>query len=103
MVGVAPIDFDINLMDNYEKCGWYCYCFDSSLYSGPPFNYNGKSLGLSKIDNEIIVIMNMKKRTIKFKINNEDKGDSYINIPIDKPIFPAILFHSPNDSIEITE
>ena len=103
MVGVTPIDFDINLIDNYEKCRWYCYCIDSSLYSGSPFNYNGKSLGLSKIDNEIIVIMNMKKRTIKFKINNEDKGDSYINIPIDKPIFPAILFHSPNDSIEITE
>ena len=51
MVGVALIDFDINLIDNHEKCGWYCYCIDSSLYSGPPFNYNGKSSGLSKIDN----------------------------------------------------
>ena len=103
MVGVAPIDFDINLEDNYEKCGWYCHCCNSYLYSGPPFNYNYKSSGLSKINNEIIVIMNMKKRTIKFKINNEDKGDSYINIPIDKPIFPDIILYDPNDSIEITE
>ena len=103
MIGVAPIDFDINLVNNYEKCGWYYFCYNSNLYSGPPFNYNGKSLGLSKINNEIIVIMNMKKRTIKFKINNEDKGDSYINIPIDKPIFPAVLLCNTNDSIEITE
>ena len=103
MVGVAPIDFDINLERNFEKCGWYYYCYNSTLYSGPPFNYNNKSSGLSKINNEIIVIMNMKKRTIKFKINNEDKGDSYINIPIDKPIFPAVLLYKTNDSIEITE
>ena len=78
MVGVAPIDFDINLKENFEKCGWYFACDNSYLYSGPPFNYSGKESGLSKINNEIIVIMNMKKRTIKFKINNEDKGDSYI-------------------------
>ena len=45
----------------------------------------------------------MKKKTLKFKINNEDKGDSYVNIPIDKPIFPAVSLYSPNDSIEITE
>jgi len=103
MVGVAPIDFDINLERNFEKCGWYYYCINSSLWSGPPFNYEDKESGLSEINNEIIVIMNMKKRTIKFKINNEDKGDSYINIPIDKPIFPAVLLYDQNDSIEITE
>jgi len=47
--------------------------------------------------------MNMKKRTLKFIINNEDKGDSYINIPIDKPLFPAVLLLNQNDSIEISE
>ena len=45
----------------------------------------------------------MKKRTLKFLINNEDKGDSYINISIDKPLFPAILLCSKNDSIEISK
>ena len=103
MIGVAPIDFDINIVDNYSKCGCYYYCSNSGLYSGPPFNYNGKSSGLSNINEEITVIMNMKKKTLKFKINNEDKGDSYINIPTDKPIFPAVLLYIPNDSIEITE
>ena len=45
----------------------------------------------------------MKKRTLKFLINNEDKGDSYSNIPIDKPIFPVVLLSSLNDSVEILE
>ena len=45
--------------------------------------------------------MNMKKRTLKFIINNEDKGDSYTNIPIDKPIFPAVCLAYQNDSVEI--
>ena len=47
--------------------------------------------------------MNMKKRTLKFIISNEDKGDFYTDIPIDKSIFPAILFSDKNDSVEITE
>jgi len=47
--------------------------------------------------------MNMKKRALKFIINDEDKGDSYTNIPIDKPLFPAIILHHKNDSIEIEE
>ena len=39
MIGVAPIDFDIN-SSMYTNCGWY-YCLDEdSLYSGPPHNYN---------------------------------------------------------------
>ena len=100
MVGIAPIDFDIN--SSYYTCGWYFYCYNSCLYSGPPFNYGGKGTNLSKVNNEVIVVMNMKKRTLKFIINNEDKGDSYINIPRDKPIFPAIILDETNDSVEIS-
>ena len=44
----------------------------------------------------------MKKRTLKFIINNYDRGDSYINIPLDKPLFPAISLMNKNDSVEIT-
>ena len=102
MVGVAPIVFDIN-SSSYNNCGWYLYCNNSTLYSGPPFNYSGKNTNLSKVNDEIIVVMNMKKRTLKFIINNEDKGDSYTNIPIDKPLFPAVLLLDQNDSVEILE
>ncbi len=45
----------------------------------------------------------MKKGTLKFIINNEDKGDSFTDIPIDKPIFPAVILYNKNDSIEIIE
>ena len=103
MVGVAPIDFDISLPYQFNSCGWFLNCYNSSLNSGPPFNYRNFKTNLSQANDEIIVVMNMKKRTIKFIINNEDKGDSYSNIPIDKPLFPAVCLHYKNDSVEINE
>ena len=42
-------------------------------------------------------------RTLKFIINNEDKGISYNNIPIDKSLFPAIILYNHSDSVEISE
>ena len=45
----------------------------------------------------------MKKRTLKFIINNEDKGESYTNIPMEKPIYPAVLLYNTNDSVEISD
>ena len=102
MIGVAPIDFDINTSD-FRNCGWYYYCNNSALYSGPPFNYDNKSTNLSKVQDEIIVVMNIEKRTLKFIINNEDKGESYSNIPIDKPLAPAVFLYYQNDSVEINK
>ena len=102
MVGVAPIDFDIN-NSNWSTCGWYFYCYDSCLYSGPPYNYSSKETNLSRIKDEVEVIMDMNNKTLKFIINNEDKGVSYSNIPIDKPISPAILLCDNKDSVEISE
>ena len=102
MVGVAPIEFYIN-SSSYNTCGWYIYCNNSSLYSGPPFNYSNKNTNLSKIIDEIILVMNFKKRTLKFIINNEDQGNSYTNIPIDKPIFQAVFLYHKEDSVEISE
>ena len=102
MVGVAPSDFDI-CSSNY-RCGWYLFCYYSppKLFSGQPFSYNGLITNLSKVNDEIKVEINMKKRAIKFIINDEDKGYSYENIPIDKPLYPAILLLDTNDSIEIS-
>ena len=102
MVGVAPNDFDIN-SSVYNTCGWYFYFNNSCIYSGPPHNYGGKSTNLMSKKDEIIVIMNMNKRTLKFTINNEDKGEFYTDIPIDKPLFPAVLLYHQNDSVEINE
>ena len=104
MVGVAPINFDIN-SSSYNTCGWYLYCHinknNPTLYSGSPYYYSDKSTNLNKVKDEIIIIMNMSRRTLKFIIDNEDKGESYSDIPIDKPIFPAVLLYYKDDSVEI--
>ena len=106
MVGVAPIDFDIN-SSSYNTCGWYLYCYynhnNPYLFSGPPYNYSCKSTNLNKVKDEIIIVMNMKRRTLKFIIDNEDKGESYTDIPIEKPIFPAVLLYTKDDSVEIVK
>ena len=101
-MGVAPIDFDIHFNTlNHTNCGWYIYCYNSSLCSGPPFKYKDFKTNLSKVKNEIIVVMNMKKRALKFIINNEDKGYSYTDLPIDKPLYPAICLLDKGDSVQI--
>ena len=65
MVGVAPSDFDIN-SSNFDTCGYYLFCHNSTLSSGPPFNYSSKKTNLTEVKDEIVIIMNMKKRTLKF-------------------------------------
>ena len=45
--------------------------------------------------------MDMNKGTLKFIIDGEDKGVSYNNIPIDKPLFPVVFLLNNNDTIEI--
>ena len=101
-IGIVNTDFDNN-SPLPDKCGWYYYCQNSSLRSGPPYYYNGKETNLKNKKDEIVIIMDTEKRTLKFIIDNEDKGDSYTDIPIDKPIFPVVLLYENNDSVEITE
>ena len=71
------------------------------LWSGPPNNYQDKETNLKYQKKEIVIVMNIKKRTLKFIIDGEDKGDSYQNIPLDKPLFPSVLLYSKDDSVEI--
>ena len=87
-------DFDIN-SSNY-KTGWYLWSCHTppTLYSGPPFNYSNLKTNLSEVKDEIVIEMNMKKRTLKFIINNKDQGESYTNIPMDKPLFPAVCLYN---------
>ena len=42
----------------------------------------------------------MNKRSLKFIVNNVDKGEQYQNIPIDKPLFPVVCLFKP-DTVEI--
>ena len=100
-IGIVPMDFDYNSSQPY-KLGWYIYCFDLTLYSGPPHNYCGKETKLKPPKREIMVYMNMRNRILKFKIDNEGKEEEcYNDIPIDKPIAPSVTLYNKNDSVEI--
>ena len=99
-VGIAPIDLDIKSSSPY-KHGWYLYCENSTLYSGPPNNYDGKITQINKVKNEIMVIFDKTKRTLKFIVDGEDKGESYSNIPLDKQIVPVVTLCSKEDSVQL--
>ena len=46
--------------------------------------------------------MNMDKRTLRFMTSEKDKEIHYSDIPVDKPLFPAVcLFNC--DKVEILE
>ena len=102
MVGVAPIDFDIN-SSSYSNNGWYFYCYCSSLYSGSPHNYNNRKTKFKKVREEIKIVLNMNNRTLKFIVDGEDNGETYSNIPTDKPLFPTVFLYHKNDSVKILE
>ena len=102
MVGVAPMDFDIN-SSSYTKCGWYFYAYCSVLYSGSPHNYKNKKTNFKKAEKEIKVVLNMKSRTLKFIVDGEDKEESYSFLPTDKPLVPIVFLYHKNDSVEIID
>ena len=104
MVGVAPDDFN-NISLNCNNFGWYFYCKNATFCSGPPHNFYNKKTNLKIPKNEIIIIMNMDNKTLKFIIDNEDINDNndslYNNIPIEKPLVPSVFLYDENDSVQI--
>ena len=124
-VGVATSDFDAN--SAMYTNGWYFNCSNSELYSGPPHNYplkekdkkdkknktekkekkekkdknDGRKSYNNNINYEVALIMDLNKKTLKFLVNNIDINKIYNDIPLDKPLFPAVLLYHTNDSVEI--
>ena len=99
-VGIVPKDYDINTSANYSV-GWCFYDYYHALYSGPPFYYSQKETNLSHIKNEIIIVVNTEKGTMKFIIDNIDKGDSFTNISFDQPYVPVVFLCGVGDSVEV--
>lgn len=109
-IGVAPYDIDQNT-ENQKKCGWYYNCWNSTLFSGPPHNYNliGKSYGPKKWFGKNIgtrdiigVVMNTVKGTLTYIIDNMNYGVAYEGIPLDRPLVPCVLLYNNGDTIEIS-
>ena len=51
---------------------------------------------------EIILYLNNEEKILQFIIDNEEKG-KYNDLPLDKPIVPAIFLYNRNDSVKIEE
>ena len=99
-ISISQINNNINNDNN--NYGYYLYLRNSNFYSDFPFNYRNKKTNIKKIENEVTIVMDMKKRELKYIINNEDKNNNeplYTNIPIEKPLYPTILLYDENDSI----
>ena len=61
LVGVASEDFDSS---SYYKGGWHiCLCC-GRLYSGEPHNYKNEIIKEFNFNNDIVLIMDMKKKII---------------------------------------
>ena len=101
MVGISQDEINLNISLNNIN-GWYFYCFNSSLYSGKPHNYKDKKTNANKVINYIFIIFDMNKGNLDFILDN-NRIEGYTDIPIDKPLYPAILLYDKNDRIEINE
>ena len=107
-IGVAPSDIDQNRGDNEYKCGWYFYCYDSSLRSGPPQNSNYKHYGPYKDYRKYVhsrdtvgIVMDTTKGKLSYVLNRENCGVAYEGIPLDKPLVPCVLLKYEGDAVEI--
>lgn len=102
-VGVAPLSINQTRPHNHKSCGWY-YTGWSTLYSGPPSNYNNESFG-EKMNigegTEIGLEMDMKEGTLSYYIDGKWIGVAYNNIPTKTPLVPAVVFGSTYYSIKL--
>ena len=108
-IGVAPSGINQNEY-NCFKCGWYFYCWNSTLRSGPPhsYSYPGKEYGPRKCFGEYVhtgdsvgVVMDTAKGELSFVVNGVNLGIAYDRIPLDKPLVPCVILVCQGDSVEL--
>ena len=107
-IGAAPADIDQNVNENSSKCGWYYYCHDSTLFSGPPHSYCFVGYGPRKKNGEYVhngsvvgVSLDTKTGSMKFLLDEVDLGKAFEGIPLDKPLVPSIILWHENDSVAL--
>ena len=89
---------DIDLSKAYEF-GWFLYCNNLKLYSGPPHEYYCENTNLKKLKDEIIVNMDMKQGILTFIIGEESSFIS--DIPIEQNLVPVVTLYNEGDSVQI--
>ena len=89
-------------------CGWYIYCYSSTLRYGPPQNYKKKKYGPKKGNGEYVhtgdsvgVVVDMAKGELLFVVKGVNVGVAYEGIPLDKPLVPCVVLANNGDSVGI--
>ena len=101
MVGIALNENDIK--SPYYYNGYFACLCCGKLFSGAPHNYKNKIINIHLLyENEIVLIMNMKKKTLKILVNSNEE-EIYSDINTEKPLFPAVILRNKYDSVEITD
>lgn len=106
MVGVAPFDIYRNNVARYQKCGWFVFMPNSTLYSGPPMNFSNKPYiphGSLVLEAKVTVKLDMGKKTISYIINGKEGGVAYENIPVDKPLCSCVMIRYHDSSVELAQ
>lgn len=102
-IGVAQADIDQRSVNNVRKCGWYFYCEDSTLHSGPPHKYISVGYGKGrriKQGDSVGVAMDTTRGELSFTVNEDSLGVAYEGIPLDKPLVPVLCLYNTNDTVE---
>ena len=88
-------------------CGWYIYCYSSTLRYGPPHDYKWKEYGAWKGNGEYVhtgdsvgVVVDMAKGELSFVVKGVNVGVAYEGIPLDKPLVPCIILWHEGDSVK---
>ena len=89
-------------------CGWYIYCYSSTLRYGPPHDYKWKEYGARKengnylhIEDSVGVVMDTAKGELSFVVKGVNVGVAYEGIPLDKPLVPCVVLANNGDSVGI--
>jgi len=104
MVGISPANINRKDQQLYTKCGWYFYCNNSTLHSGPPTSYSNRSYsntGQLSQDATVSVKLDVDRKTISYIINGMDYGVAYQNIPTQGKLCFCVLMSNANDTVEL--
>ena len=106
-LGVVPSDVELrpgqDIRTNY---GWYLNFYHTQLYSGPPQRRSGNSYGnRNDIKSGDIIRVTFdatgEKGVLSYALNGEDLGVAFNDIPLDKPLLPAVFIYGRTETIEL--
>lgn len=105
-LGVAPQDTSSGDTDPDTCGGWFFGCFFANLRGknrsgGKKYGSGKPDGGYVKEGDEVGIVVDMIKGEISFVLGGENLGVAFKGIPLDKPLVPAVLSCSNDNSVEL--